>query len=395
MRTTDIIQESWAALLGHKFRSFLTIVGIIIGVFSVSMMLALGQGVKDLIQKQFQAFSSGDVSVLAEGDPLTKQDLTWIIDQPYTTSVIGIAEEYTKITVEGKSFQPVATFVLGPFEDIRNLKILSGAVYDWTDPNLQKQVVVVDKRFAERFEKKVGRPIFPGTLTVRGQNFTVQGVVDTGAGGFSFGDGIIYLPNYFGETQFQLKGYTEIAIKLQDKSRFQVASDHLLRGINTIKGYAPDASKNIQVSSDEMFASEEKKMNFYFTLFLAAIGSISLLVGGIGTMNMMLTTVTERTKELGLRKAVGAHDKDITKQILCESVMLTGTGGVIGVLLTYGVTEVINAIIPYFFSGFTIIVDPLVVAFSVGIAILTGVVFGWHPAQQAAQLPVVDALRSD
>jgi putative ABC transport system permease protein len=395
MRTTDIIQESWAALLGHKFRSFLTIVGIIIGVFSVSMMLALGQGVKDLIQKQFQAFSSGDVSVLAEGDPLTKQDLTWIVQQPYTTSVIAIAQEYTKITVDGKSFQPVATFVLGPFEDIRNLKVLSGSVYDWTNPDLQKQIVVVDKRFAERFEKKVGRPIFPGTLTVRGQNFTVHGVVDTGAGGFSFGDGIIYLPNYFGETQFQLTGYTEIAIKLKDKSRFQVASDHLLRGINTIKGYAPDASKNIQVSSDEMFASEEKKMNFYFTLFLGAIGSISLIVGGIGTMNMMLTTVTERTKELGLRKAVGAHDTDITKQILCESVMLTGTGGVIGVLLTYGVTEVINAIIPYFFSGFTLVVDPLVVAFSVGIAVLTGIVFGWHPAQQAAQLPVVDALRSD
>jgi putative ABC transport system permease protein len=105
--------------------------------------------------------------------------------------------------------------------------------------------------------------------------------------------------------------------------------------------------------------------------------------------------VTERTKELGLRKAVGAHDKDITKQILCESVMLTGTGGVIGVLLTYGVTEVVNMIIPFFFSGFTIIVDPLVVGFSVGIAVLTGIVFGWHPAQQAARLPVVDALRSD
>jgi ABC-type antimicrobial peptide transport system permease subunit len=395
MRTTDIVQESWAALLGHKFRSFLTIVGIIIGVFSVSMMLALGQGVKDLIQKQFQAFSSGDVSVLAEGDPLSKRDLTWIIKQPYTTSVIAIAEEYTKITVDGKSFQPVATFVLGPFEDIRNLKVLSGSVFDWNDPDLQRQIVVVDKRFAERFEKKTGKPIFPGKLTVRGQNFTVQGVVDTGAGGFSFGDGIIYLPNYFGETQFQHEGYTEIAIKLKDKSRFQVASDHLLRGMNTIKGYAPDASKNIQVSSDEMFASEEKKMNFYFTLFLAAIGSISLIVGGIGTMNMMLTTVTERTKELGLRKAVGAHDKDITKQILCESVMLTGTGGVIGVLLTYGVTEVVNMIIPFFFSGFTIIVDPLVVGFSVGIAVLTGIVFGWHPAQQAARLPVVDALRSD
>lgn len=381
--------------MGHKFRSFLTVIGIVIGVFAVSMMLALGQGVKDLIQKQFQAFSSGDVSIWAENDPITTKDLAWIEEQPYTTSVIAITQKYTNITTDGKTFQPEVKFVLGPFENIRNLKIISGSLFDWNDAELQNQIVVVDKRFSEQFEKKTGRPVFPGTLTIRGQRFTVQGVADTGAGGFSFGDGTIYLPSYFAKTQFQLSGYTEIAIKLKDKTRFQIASDHLLDGMNTIKGYRKDATDNIQVSSDEMFAKEEKKMNFYFTIFLIAIGSISLIVGGIGTMNMMLTTVTERTKEIGLRKAVGAHDKDIVKQVLCESVILTGTGGVIGILLTYGITKIANMIIPLFFSGFTIIVDPMVVGVSVGIAILTGIVFGWHPAQQAARLPVVDALRSD
>lgn len=395
MRLTDILHESWTTLTGHKFRSFLTIIGIVIGVFAVSMMLALGQGVKDLIQKQFQAFSSGDVSIWAEADPLTLTEIVWIEEQPYTTSVIAITEKYTSLNADGKTLQPIAKFVHGPFEHIRNLKVLSGELFDWSDTTLQEQIVVVDKRFAERFEEKTGRPVFPGTLLIQGQKFTVHGVVDTGAGGFSFGDGLIYLPSYFAKTQFQLTGFTEIAIKLKDKTRFQIASDHLLAGMNTIKGNRTDATDSIQVSSDEMFAKEEKKMNLYFTLFLTAIGSIALIVGGIGTMNMMLTTVTERTKELGLRKAVGAHDNDIVKQVLTESVMLTGTGGIIGILLTYGITKIANMIIPLFFGGFTIIVDPLVVGISVGVAILTGIIFGWHPAQQAAKLPVVDALRSD
>lgn len=398
MRLLDIMREAWDALRAHTFRSLLTILGIIIGVFAVSMMLSLGQGVQKLIDAEINAFSQGDVSIQSSLDELREEDLAWLRQQPYTKSAIGYITTTQKIQIAEHTLEPTINFINGPFDQARTITITAGKSLDWNNSEQTDSVVVVDTQFEKKFKEKTGRSVYPGTLTIAGDQYTVRGVIKTGSG-FAFGDGDVYLPYSFAATRFDRTAYTSIALNLFDKTRYEVVSDHVRAGLNAAYGYRVDDTNNFFISSDQAFIDQERKINLYFTLFLGAIGGIALLVGGIGTMNMMLTTVSERTKEIGVRKAVGAYDRDITRQVLCESIVLTSIGGLMGVLLTFLIALVANIVISQFFpggaGGFSLAVNSFVVAVSVGVSVLIGVVFGWNPAKQAAQLPVVEALRSD
>ena len=190
------------------------------------------------------------------------------------------------------------------------------------------------------------------------------------------------------------KNFSSIAVLLEDSSYFEIAGQHILESLNASRQLAADNEDVFSIETSQAFIETAQETTTMISLFLGIVGSIALFVGGIGTMNMMLTTVTERTKEIGLRKAVGARDRDILLQILIESVALTSLGGFIGILLSLVAGEIANTI----FADndlISIIINTKVIMLAAGISIAVGVVFGLYPARNASKLQPVDALRSE
>jgi putative ABC transport system permease protein len=183
-------------------------------------------------------------------------------------------------------------------------------------------------------------------------------------------------------------------MNLVDVSYFETYSQHILTSLNASRYVAADSDEFFGVSSAQEFIETALETTAMIGVFLGVIGGIALFVGGIGTMNMMLTTVTERTKEIGLRKAVGARDQDILLQILFESVLLTLLGGAIGIALTYGVAYIANRVLAD--NAFlSVELSGTVVLYAVIVSFCVGIIFGLYPARNASKLQPVDALRSD
>lgn len=387
------MSESLQALYSNMLRSFLTIIGIVVGIFSVTAMLALGEGLSSNVLDRFSSFASGDLSVSGE---ITYTDFSWINDQPYISeSLASLSINNTDVIAFGSDFSPTAQVVVGDYESIQSYDLVSGAVYDWNDVGFGESVVVVSDGFADAVEEETGQSVLDQSITVGGQKFTVIGIIESSSNLFTRGDGIILIPydRAIG-TLTSTKNFSSVAILLQDSSYFEIAGQHILESLNASRQLASDSEDIFSVETSQSFIESAQETTQMISVFLGIVGSIALFVGGIGTMNMMLTTVTERTKEIGLRKAVGARDRDIMLQILVESVALTSLGGLIGILLSLGVGKIANNI----FADsdiITIIINTQVIALSAFVSVAVGVVFGLYPARNAAKLQPVDALRSE
>lgn len=180
-----------------------------------------------------------------------------------------------------------------------------------------------------------------------------------------------------------------------DQAYFEVAGKSILAGLNASRYIAPDSTDLFNVSTAQFTIESAQQTTAIISLFLGVIGGISLFVGGIGTMNMMLTTVSERTKEIGLRKAIGARRRDILVQILVESILLTSIGGILGVLLTVVGAYFANKALATSTTPISLLISSNVVLLATGVAIAVGVIFGLYPANRASKLQPVDALRAE
>ena len=198
-------------------------------------------------------------------------------------------------------------------------------------------MALVDEGFVETVQDEAGIDISEGTLTLNGQHFTVIGVMEGGNTGFGRrSDGSIIIPyaSALGIVT-DTKVFSSIGVTLKEQEYYEIAAIHILESLNASRYANSDSSDYFSVSSAQDAIENVQETTKMISLFLGVIGGIALFVGGIGTMNMMLTTVTERTKEIGLRKAIGARDSDVLYQILTESIALTVIGGLIGIGLTY------------------------------------------------------------
>ncbi|MBI5230602.1 MAG: ABC transporter permease, partial [Coriobacteriales bacterium] len=382
----DLISETLLSLAANKARSFLTILGIVIGILSVIVMVAIGNGTKASITESIESAGSNLIMVMggagaAGADPALELEDAEAI-KAEVPGVAGVAP------TTGSSFSVVAgssttevnvTGTTVDYPSIRSITVSGGRWFTEGEETAASKVAVIGPTTSESLFGEGSNPVGQ-RIRIGGQPFTIIGVTESkGASGMTSNDDVIYVP--ISAVQRTLIGgrgvdsiYVGAASQEQMSQVQQSITDLLLRqhGIDN----ADDA--DFQVMSQEDIAQTASTATSLLTVLLGSIAGISLLVGGIGIMNMMLTTVTERIREIGLRKAVGATRSDITSQFLAEAVALTMTGGIIGILGGWGISWAISA-----FSSLNTSVTPSSVLLAVGVSTAIGLVFGYYPARRA------------
>jgi putative ABC transport system permease protein len=409
MNYRDTFEETVTALSANKVRSGLTILGIVIGIASVIAMVSVGNGAQATIQSSIESLGS-NLLIVSPGatrsptgagvstgrgssETLTPDDADAIASE--VSGVSQVAMELSgryQVTAKGTNTNTTVDGVSPNYPGVRNVTLDTGSfITDQQVQGLSKVAVLGPTTVTDLFgDNATAADAIGQTIRIKGLVFTVIGVtVSKGGSGFTNQDDMIYIPYTSAERYFAGKNYlTSIDIQASDSvDMTQVENDatYVLLGEHGIKDPA-DADFSILNQAD--IISTASSVTGTFTLLLAAVAGISLVVGGIGIMNMMLTTVTERTREIGLRKAVGANAADINRQFLLEALALTLVGGIAGVILGWLISwgiSLTGALSP------VVSLSSVLLAFGVSAAI--GVVFGWYPARRAARMNPIDALR--
>jgi putative ABC transport system permease protein len=400
----DLLKETIWSLAGNKVRSGLTILGIVIGIASVITMVAIGQGAKNSVESSIESIGSNliminpgaqRVSGINQGggssQTLTVEDATAIKEE--ITNVKAVAPSVTKrsqITAKGNNTN---TQIIGTNADYliaRNVTIDSGAFFSDQQMKSSAKVAVLGPTTRDDL---FGENVNPIGQTIRANNidFQVIGVTTSkGGSGFSNQDDLVYVP--LTSAQHYLSGsiyVSNISIAAEDQTSMvsvQEQTSELLLKRHKI-GDPTQADFSIMNQND--IIATATSITGTFTILLSSIAGISLLVGGIGIMNMMLTTVTERTREIGLRKAVGVRKIYINLQFLAEAVVLTFLGGTIGVILGWGASLLVS----HFVTSLKTSVSPSAVLLAFGVSAGVGIIFGFYPARRAANLSPIEALR--
>ncbi len=404
MEITEFITESFSTLLLNKVRTGLAMLGVIIGIGSVIALVSLGQASQQSITNQIQALgsnlltitpgsqTSGGVRSSGSVTTLTYEDAKAITSSSSITTVSKVSAEYSSRgqVVAGKNNTNVTvTGVTPDYSEIKNLTLSTGSFINDRHISSMSKVAILGSQTAIDLFGENANPIGK-TIRIESQVFSVTGVTKSkGGSGFNNQDDVVLIPLttaqklLFGVDYVSSISVSAISEDVMDKSEEEVTSllmtRHKIKNIDAI---------DFRVMSQEDLLSTVTEVVGTFTALLSGIAAISLLVGGIGIMNIMLVTVTERTREIGLRKSLGAKGKVIITQFLIEAVMITFVGGVIGsvlgVIVSYILSNVMN--LPFVLS-----IGSIVLAFFVSAAV--GILFGWYPAQKAAKLQPIEALR--
>ena len=405
MRLIDVVEETAFSVSSNKVRSALTILGIVVGIASVIVMVAIGQGAQASITSSINQAGSNLVMVMpgfgagggavrgarGAGTSLTEADAEAISSQ--VSGVQGVSQERSTRQQVIAGALNTNTQIMGAtpiYSSVHSVQIAEGQFIS-SDQNASVARVAVlgptarDDLFGVNATNVIGQRI-----RINGIDFRVVGVtVAKGGSGFNNQDDIIYVP--LTAAQQLLVGDThlsQISVQAADASKIAAVEADITTLLLARHKISDPAQADFNMLSQSDIAATASTITGTFTIVLASIAGISLLVGGIGIMNMMLTAVTERTREIGLRKAVGARRSDISVQFLAESIALTFLGGVIGVLLGIGVSAALSA----FFSITTSVSIPSVLL-AAGVSIGIGVVFGYYPALRASGMNPVEALR--
>lgn len=394
----EITKLAIRSLLRNKTRSILTMIGIIIGVSAVILLVSIGQGLQNYITNTFESLGSNVIAVLpgkvggdsgfSSGGPnfagtkLTQKDVSDIarlggpvesagaaIQTPASVSNVGKVK-YT--TVLGLDFE---------YTKIRNLTVSSGRQINSSDVNVNRNVAVIGTTIQKDLFN--GGGVLGKKITIGGQKFEIVGILsENGSGGFGVDtNSYVIIPITAAQKVFGLKGVQAIAAKAVDKESIPLA-------INSIKKLMSKRLKEDEFSVVDQGSLVQtiNQVLGALTLALGGIAAISLLVGGVGIMNIMLVSVTERTREIGLRKAVGAKPTDILYQFLIEAVVLSLGGGMIGVMVGALGSWGINHFIQTSVSMWS-------VALSFGVSAVIGIIFGVAPAARASKLNPIEALK--
>lgn len=404
MNFANLFRIALKALGNNKFRGFLTMLGIIIGVGSVITMLAIGQGSKKSIQAEISEMGSNMIMIhpgedMRDGVRLSADDMQTLKVKDFE----DIRQECAQISLASPSVNSSGQAVYGAnntptsaygvneeFLDIRGYKVQDGDIFSEQDIKTAAKVCLVGKTVIDQLftngENPVGKVIRFGSIP-----FRIVGVLES-KGYNSMGmdqDNLIITPyttvmkRILAITYLQEIVCSALSEEYTDKAIEEVSS--VLRRNHKLKESDDD---DFNIRSQQELSSMMTSTSDMMSTLLAAVAGISLLVGGIGIMNIMYVSVTERTKEIGLRMSIGAKGRDILAQFLIEATLISITGGLLGVILGVAASYIVKAVLSY-----PILIQPWSIVVSFLVCTIIGIFFGWYPARKASNLDPIEAIR--
>lgn len=399
----DLFAETIRSLSGNKVRSSLTILGIVIGIASVIALVAIGQGAQNTISRNIEAIGSNLILVnpgsqriggISQGggsaQSLTIEDADAIKSQ--VANIKAVAPAVTRryqLTARGNNTN---TQVIGTLQDyltVRNVTLDSGSFFNDQQIRSSAKVAVLGPTARDDLFGTDADPVGQ-TVRINKMDFQVIGVtVAKGGTGFSNQDDVVYVPlttaqHYLAGNQY----LSNISVAAADQNSMTAVQEQISELLLSQHKIIDSAQADFNIMNQNDIITAATSVAGTFTILLSSIAGISLLVGGIGIMNMMLTTVTERTREIGLRKAVGIRKIYINLQFLTEAVVLTFLGGTIGILVGWLASTILSD-----FVNVTAQVSVSSIFLAFGVSAGVGIIFGFYPARQAANLSPIEALR--
>ncbi|MFH1990247.1 MAG: ABC transporter permease [Patescibacteria group bacterium] len=404
------VKTAFRGLTINKMRSFLTLLGIVIGITAIILIMSLGQGAQNLILSQIQSMGP-KVIAIAPGrqpqgitdmlstftDSLKEKDVAELQKKnnvPHLAEIMPIVFGSQTAVYENEAYRPTILGVTGLFTKIYNIYPSEGRIFTDEEVKGYADVVIVGSKVKDQLfgnDSALGQRI-----KIKGKNFRIIGIFPkTGQVSFLNFDDIAIIPYTTAQQYiFGIKYFNRIVVEADSE-------ENVNSTVNDIKITLRNNHNISDPSKDDFFVetqAEALKMvssiTDIFTLFLAAIAAISLFVGGIGIMNIMLVSVTERTREIGLRKALGATGKNILIQFLLEATILTTAGGIIGIALGIFLSFITSFILGHYLAlTWQFSIPVLAIILGLGVATLIGLVFGIYPARKASRKSPMEALR--
>jgi putative ABC transport system permease protein len=403
MFLTDILKEALWSITGNKVRSSLTILGIVIGIASVIALVAIGQGAKNAISANIESIGSNLIIVMpgsqrvgginqggGSAQSLTVEDSDAIKTQ--ISNIKAVAPSITKRSQATAKGNNTNTQIIGTTADyltVRNVTVDNGSFFSDQQMKSSAKVVVLGPTVRDDLFGTNSNPIGQ-TVRLNNMDYQIIGITKAkGGSGFSNQDDVVYVP--LTSAQHYLSGnqyVNNISIAAADQSSMTTVQNEITDLLLKRHKISDSTQTDFSMLNQNDIIATATSITSTFTILLSSIAGISLLVGGIGIMNMMLTTVTERTREIGLRKAVGIKKIYINLQFLVESVLLTFIGGGIGIILGWALSLILSK-----FVNITAQVSLSSVFLAFGVSAGVGIIFGFYPARRAANLSPIEALR--
>lgn len=403
MKLTNLLKIAFKALDNNKLRCFLTMLGIIIGVASVITMLAIGQGSKNSIKAQISEMGSNMIMIhpgnmQRGGVRQNADDMQTLRIEDYETllTLPGLAAVSPSVNsggqfVNGNNNYPSSIYGITPdYLDIRKLKVKDGTIFTDQDIKSAAKVCILGKTVADNLfpggENPVGRVIRFGKIPL-----TVIGLLES-KGTNSMGqdqDDVVLAPYTTVMKRVLAIDYLQgIFASAVDEAQTDKTIDRITEVLRTRHRIKDNADNDFEIRSQQELSQMMNSTSDMMTVLLACIAGISLLVGGIGIMNIMYVSVTERTREIGLRMSIGARSIDILSQFLIEAIIISVTGGVIGILIGIIASWLVKVI-----ANWPVYIQFYSVALSFAVCTVTGIFFGWYPARKASNLDPIEAIR--
>lgn len=395
MSLLENMKMALSSVLAHKLRSILTMLGIIIGVAAVILVVAIGQGGEQLLKTSITGpgntievyYEPSEEEMLSNPNAFmtaafTQEDVNILSDIPEVKKVVASSTEYFTTRFREETADTSVYGVNQAYIEVNNLNVQSGRNLLETDFIGGTRVGVISSELKKEMfveEEPIGEVIW-----VKGQPIEIVGVLEKPTGLFAFGAMEVYIPWNTYRSSFGKTDYNQVTLQATNADTMKEAGEKATNLLNT----AHNSDESYKVLNMEEMAAGIGQITRIMTLIIGSIAGISLFVGGIGVMNIMLVSVTERTKEIGIRKALGATKRQILTQFLIESITLTLIGGIIGIIFGAIAANVVSI-----FAGWPPLISWQVVAIGLLFSMLIGVIFGMLPANKAARLNPIEALR--